>query len=475
LAISGKLPDLTKRLRIRTTWLCRVRALLMVALACAGNLGAAQAGRDDALLDAIAGAFTPAQMSALIASASGAADPRSDQTTQSLNQLQQLLGVSSDVVLALLRNLDRPDIRPEQSAQALAQSAIQYHAVTDQLAAITSEDAEGRSLVTQAQAAMTAGHFGSTEMLLRQLEDHEVAFSGEIAAADQSPNRAAKHTSSAMQHLIRAAQARTLLGEIALMKLRYGEATDYFQLAQQRLASLPAAELSSAELRPVTPASDLAVPGREGVIVDRPDATRSRLLAADTAPIKSDGTLIGAETQPLLPQRELEPPDRPLSVQAPPQLPIDQVRPSREQGPPTPAPAAIAVIQLGAVEAAAPHGPTGQSTGLPSVAAISKVPSASPALSADIVTLLLSRGDALLALGDVSSARLLYQRAAAEGDGRAATGMGKTYDPLFLSAIRAHGIQADPVAATTWYRKAIGLGDGSAAERLKRLNQGSDR
>jgi TPR repeat protein len=109
------------------------------------------------------------------------------------------------------------------------------------------------------------------------------------------------------------------------------------------------------------------------------------------------------------------------------------------------------------------------------VAATAKIPSASPALSADILTLLLNRGDALLALGDVSSARLLYQRAAAGGDGRAATGMGKTYDPLFLSAIGARGIQADSGTAATWYRKAIGLGDESAAERLKRLSQVSVR
>jgi TPR repeat protein len=142
----------------------------------------------------------------------------------------------------------------------------------------------------------------------------------------------------------------------------------------------------------------------------------------------------------------------------------------------------MTVNQLGAVAPAAPHGSTEQPvelpsvvTALPSVATASTALSAGPALSADLRALLLSRGDALLALGDVSAARLLYQRAAAGGDGRAATGAGKTYDPLFLSSIGARGIQADPGISATWYRRAIGLGDEAAAERLKRLSQGSGR
>ena len=92
-----------------------------------------------------------------------------------------------------------------------------------------------------------------------------------------------------------------------------------------------------------------------------------------------------------------------------------------------------------------------------------------------MVALLLRRGDASFALGDVSSARLLYERAAEGGDGRGATGVGKTYDPMSLRAIGARGIQADPVAAATWYRRAIELGDQSAADRLTQLSQRSAR
>jgi TPR repeat protein len=85
------------------------------------------------------------------------------------------------------------------------------------------------------------------------------------------------------------------------------------------------------------------------------------------------------------------------------------------------------------------------------------------------LTLLLSRGDAMLELGDISAARRLYERAAALGSARAATAAGKTYDAAFLASIHARGIVPDPAAAADWYRKAIALGDREAAERLARL------
>ena len=82
---------------------------------------------------------------------------------------------------------------------------------------------------------------------------------------------------------------------------------------------------------------------------------------------------------------------------------------------------------------------------------------------------LLRRGDDLLALGDVSGARLLYERAADGGSARAATAAGKAYDPIFFEAARVHGVPPDTVRALAWYRKAIELGDSEAPARLKRL------
>jgi type II secretory pathway predicted ATPase ExeA len=83
--------------------------------------------------------------------------------------------------------------------------------------------------------------------------------------------------------------------------------------------------------------------------------------------------------------------------------------------------------------------------------------------------LLLSRGDTMLALGDMSAARLLYQRAAAAGSARAATAIGKTYDPAFLASIHASGVAPDRDLAAVWYRKGAALGDREGADRLAGL------
>jgi TPR repeat protein len=75
----------------------------------------------------------------------------------------------------------------------------------------------------------------------------------------------------------------------------------------------------------------------------------------------------------------------------------------------------------------------------------------------------------MLALGDISAARLFYERAAALGSARAAAALGKTYDAAFLASIQAKGIVADQSTAIAWYRKAAALGDNEAVRQLKRL------
>jgi TPR repeat protein len=86
------------------------------------------------------------------------------------------------------------------------------------------------------------------------------------------------------------------------------------------------------------------------------------------------------------------------------------------------------------------------------------------------VAALLARGDALIAIGDVAAARLVYQRAATLDSARAATAAGQTYDPRFLQSIGAMGVVADPERAADWYRKGVALGDEDAAPLLSGLN-----
>jgi TPR repeat protein len=95
----------------------------------------------------------------------------------------------------------------------------------------------------------------------------------------------------------------------------------------------------------------------------------------------------------------------------------------------------------------------------------------SPAPAADVMPLL-SRGNAMLALGDIAAARLFYERAASLGSAQGAVSLGKTYDPGFLAAIRAAGVTPDRDAAATWYRKGVALGDTEGSHLLVTLTAG---
>jgi hypothetical protein len=90
--------------------------------------------------------------------------------------------------------------------------------------------------------------------------------------------------------------------------------------------------------------------------------------------------------------------------------------------------------------------------------------------SAAMIGMLIERGDAALAEGDVIAARMLFERAASLGSASAATSAGKTYDIEFLLRIGARGIRADPAVAAAWFRKAAALGDPDARDLVARMD-----
>ena len=83
-------------------------------------------------------------------------------------------------------------------------------------------------------------------------------------------------------------------------------------------------------------------------------------------------------------------------------------------------------------------------------------------LSAEEISALLTRGDALFRNGDIVSARLCYERAAEGGDAQAALRLGETFDPAFLARAHLNGFRSDPTAAARWYRRALELGAAEA-------------
>jgi hypothetical protein len=96
---------------------------------------------------------------------------------------------------------------------------------------------------------------------------------------------------------------------------------------------------------------------------------------------------------------------------------------------------------------------------------------AGPRLSAEEIAALVARGDAFLTAGDITSARLFFQRAADAGNGRAAMRMALTFDAAFLDRAGVHGARGDPEQAKFWYRRALELGEVNTERGMAPGNQ----
>ncbi len=110
----------------------------------------------------------------------------------------------------------------------------------------------------------------------------------------------------------------------------------------------------------------------------------------------------------------------------------------------------------------------------PAASAVASVAPSEPApanaaTSPDVAAVAMARGDDALQHGDVISARQFYELAAANGLARAATAVGRTYDPNFLQARGVRGALADMAEARRWYHKGIEGGDAEARLRLDML------
>lgn len=87
------------------------------------------------------------------------------------------------------------------------------------------------------------------------------------------------------------------------------------------------------------------------------------------------------------------------------------------------------------------------------------------------VSILLERGDSLFRIGDITSARWFYERAADNGSGQAALRLGESYDLSFLENAHLRAVRADLSAAVFWYRRARELGVSEAEILLKGIER----
>ncbi|MBO1073439.1 SEL1-like repeat protein [Roseomonas marmotae] len=223
-----------------------------------------------------------------------------------------------------------------------------------------------------------------------------------------------------------------------------------------------AAEAPPSAPAPAEPPAIVAQPAPE-----QPSEPEAPAVAAPAAP-EAEAPAV-AESLPVVPQAASPEPDAPAPAPAPAlatpaPVPQPATPPQAVAAPPAASePAALATPappQATAPAVMAPQpAPAPAMAPQPAVAAPAPPPPAArtPADPA-MLTAMMRRGEALLALEDVSGARRFFERAAGMGSGPAAQVLAETYDPQTLAARGVRGLQPDPAAALLWYRRAAQLG-----------------
>ena len=97
-------------------------------------------------------------------------------------------------------------------------------------------------------------------------------------------------------------------------------------------------------------------------------------------------------------------------------------------------------------------------------------PPPAPPMQGQTAALMASRGDAMLAIKDISAARKLYEQAADLGSAAAAKGLARTYDPRYVQNLGIIGMRPDITMAASWYDRAAALGDRESAQRMQELD-----
>jgi hypothetical protein len=92
------------------------------------------------------------------------------------------------------------------------------------------------------------------------------------------------------------------------------------------------------------------------------------------------------------------------------------------------------------------------------------------ALDPGEIAVLVTRGQELLATGDIVAARVVLVRAAEANDPKAALAVAATYDPIMLEKIGVFGTHVSDISlARSWYEKAKEFGSQEAPRRLEML------
>ena len=105
-------------------------------------------------------------------------------------------------------------------------------------------------------------------------------------------------------------------------------------------------------------------------------------------------------------------------------------------------------------------------TGAPTATTASE-PGPAVSLTRDEAASLFKRGQALIVVGDIIGARMIFKHLADTGDARATFVFASTFDPEVIAKLKVLGVRPDPEQARAWYAKAAKLGSSEARQRLQ--------
>jgi hypothetical protein len=98
-------------------------------------------------------------------------------------------------------------------------------------------------------------------------------------------------------------------------------------------------------------------------------------------------------------------------------------------------------------------------------------PTAADAQSNPEAARLMARASALLAQGNIGSARIVLERAADTGSPQASFMLAETYDPVILSSWGTYGTRGEATRARELYARAHAGGIQEARKRFDALSQ----
>ena len=148
------------------------------------------------------------------------------------------LGFSREAVIGFFRIIGEEDVPLEAVPVKLGEIATRHRDLLDRWSVLDTSDPEIAALAEQARQAIEAGRYDDADSLLLRAREQDVA------AARQAEQLAQRAQGVAERRLLRAAESEKKRGDLAMTRLRYGDAAESYAVAASFLPSSMSAQRS---------------------------------------------------------------------------------------------------------------------------------------------------------------------------------------------------------------------------------------